>query len=271
MLFGYIDRGEPPLQISTFNGGLFDPEKHPFLEKFSVGDLHLISALDKLARVGKQFIIYRDLAVRHLGTIYEGLLEHHLSVDAPKPGWKISLLNDKGERKETGSYYTPDYIVKYIVEQAVGPLLDNAVADKRSEADCIEAVFNIKVLDPSMGSGHFLVEAVEYIARYLVNLTPQESETGAFHDLTSGNGTVAQSCIYGVDLNPLAVELAKSTLWLTTVAQSLPLSFLDHHLRPGNTLVGARLDDLQFANEQQPLERGAKAKRKRVNVRGNFR
>lgn len=269
LLFGYIDRGEPPLQISTFNGGLFDPEKHPFLEKFSVGDSHLISALDKLARVGKQFIDYRDLAVRHLGTIYEGLLEHHLSVDAPKPGWKISLLNDKGERKETGSYYTPDYIVKYIVEQAVGPLLDNAVVDKRSEADCIEAVLNIKVLDPSMGSGHFLVEAVEYIARYLVNLTPQESETGPSHDLTYWKRRVAQSCIYGVDLNPLAVELAKLSLWLTTVAQSLPLSFLDHHLRPGNALVGARLDDLQFANEQQPQKRG-KSKTEKSESKGQL-
>src|SRR5207248_10570274 len=125
-LFRIIDKGSPPLRVATFNGGLFDPERHPFLERYAVGDAHLQRAIDKLARVHDQFVDYRDLSVRHLGAIYEGLLEYRLEAAgdiaeeaSAVPGtdredWTVRLLNDKGERKATGSYYTPDYIVKYI-------------------------------------------------------------------------------------------------------------------------------------------------------------
>ena len=93
-------RGGPPLKVATFNGGLFDPERHPFLERYAVGDAHLQQAIDKLARVDGQFVDYRDLAERHLGTIYEGLLEYHLeAIGKPEDGWTVDLLNDRGERK----------------------------------------------------------------------------------------------------------------------------------------------------------------------------
>jgi len=260
-LFGYINRGEKPLNIGTYNGGLFDPAKYPFLEHYIVSDAHLQQAIDKLARVDGNFIDYRDLAVRHIGTIYEGLLEYHLqpleeNEVATEPGWTIALVNDKGERKATGSYYTPDYVVKFMVDRAVGPALREAVEGKTSDDDRMRAVFQVNVLDPAMGSGHFLVEAVDYIGRFLVDLgaapvgkTPDEA------DMTYWKRRVVQSCIYGVDLNPLAVELAKLSLWLITVAKDRPLSFLDHHLRPGNSLVGTRLTVLQ--------ENGATATAKR--------
>jgi len=283
-LFGFINRGEPPLHIGTFNGGLFDPEKHPFLEQYAVGDHHLRQAIDKLARVDGEFIDYRDLAVRHMGTIYEGLLEYHLApvvgangirpdpatgtgdgasgirpdpatgtgdgASATRPydtgDWSIDLINDKGERKATGSYYTPDYVVKFMVERAVGPALREAVAGKATDAEKVRAVLEVNVLDPATGSGHFLVEAVEYIARFLVDLgVAPEGRTAEEADLAFWKRRVVHSCIYGVDLNPLAVELAKLSLWLITVAKDRPLSFLDHHLRPGNSLVGARLATLQ--------------------------
>jgi hypothetical protein len=245
-LFQAINLGSPPLHVATFNGGLFDPAKHPFLERYTVGDAHLQQAIDMLARVDGQFIDYRDLTVRHMGTIYEGLLEFKLVPCAPAEGWTVDLVNDKGERKATGSYYTPDYIVKFIVEQTVGPVLWEAVSGKTSDDEIAHAVLAVNVLDPAMGSGHFLVEATEYIARFLVDYgilpdgkTPEEA------DLAYWKRRVVQSCIYGVDINPLAVELAKLSLWLITVAKDRPLSFLDHHLRPGNSLVGARLSALQ--------------------------
>lgn len=284
-LFGFIDRGEPPLRVATFNGGLFDPKKHPFLERHTVGDARLQQAIDNLARVNRQFVDYRDLSPRHLGTIYEGLLEFHLSAPASEAtlqsasefaseaaskavsgpasgsaadfaagsaassspsGAALILRNDRGERKATGSYYTPDDLVKYIVEQTLTPLLDRATAGKTDDAACIEAALAIRVLDPAMGSGHFLVEAAETIARYLVDLgvTVADMANGEA-DLAYWKRRVVQSCIYGVDLNPLAVELAKLSLWLTTVARDRPLSFLDHHLRPGNALIGGRLASLQ--------------------------
>ncbi|TMB82660.1 MAG: class I SAM-dependent DNA methyltransferase, partial [Chloroflexi bacterium] len=104
-----------------------------------------------------------------------------------------------------------------------------------------------KVLDPSMGSGHFLVEATEYIARFLVELNIQPEGVTKEAELVYWKRRVVQSCIYGVDLNPLAVELAKLSLWLSTVAKDRPLSFLDHHLRTGNSLIGTRLADLAVA------------------------
>jgi hypothetical protein len=161
-LFQIIQEGSPTLDVSTFNGSLFNPERHPFLEQYKVGDYHLQLAIDKLARVDGQFVDYRDLSERHIGTIYEGLLEFHLEhLAAPVDGWTIDLKNEKGERKATGSYYTPDYIVKYMVEETLEPVLRQAIEGADTEEEKIQAILNIKVLDPAMGSGHFPVEATE--------------------------------------------------------------------------------------------------------------
>jgi len=246
-LFDTINRGNPPLSVATFNGGLFDPTRHEFLLRCKVGDSHLQRAIDKLARVERAFVDYRDLSVQHMGTIYEGLLEHRLrSLPVREDEWVITLVNDKGERKSTGSYYTPDDIVKYIVERTVGPVLERAIEGKADDTEKLDAALKVNVLDPAMGSGHFLVEATEFIARFLVDhaILP-EGKTADEADLAYWKRRVVQSCIYGVDLNPLAVELAKLSLWLTTVAKGRPLSFLDHHLRPGNSLVGSRLEHLE--------------------------
>ncbi|MGH2481102.1 MAG: N-6 DNA methylase, partial [Ktedonobacteraceae bacterium] len=278
ILFSSINQGNKQLGISTFNGGLFDTRKHAFLEGHIVGDLSLAQAIDKLARApedGRDFsektlIDYRDLSERHLGTIYEGLLEYTLHVadetlaelrssskvvplaDAPakdiartyQPG-DVYLVTDAGERKTSGSYYTPDYIVKYMVEQTLQPVLQRAVAGVADNSERIASILAVNVLDPAMGSGHFPVEVVEYIARYLVELGVQPEDKDAQEaDMTYWKRRVAQHCIYGVDLNPLAVELAKLSLWLATAARGYPLNFLDHHLRPGNALVGAWLDEV---------------------------
>lgn len=264
-LFGIIDAGSPHLKVATFDGGLFDPVRHPFLERHGVGDGHLREAVDRLSRVAGQFVDYRDLAERHLGTIYEGLLEYHLEVLAePEHGWTVALLNDRGERKATGSYYTPDYVVKYIVEATVGPVLREAVEGAASDEQKVAAVLAVNVLDPSMGSGHFLVEVTEHVARFLVELgvAPRGEAGGeldAASELAYWKRRVAQSCVYGVDLNPLAVDLAKLSLWLATVAKDRPLSFLDHHLRTGDSLVGARISDLQPGGASAK-KRGKKAK-----------
>jgi hypothetical protein len=176
-------------------------------QAFDPGDLSIEAlrqasveqAIDKLACVDGQFVDYRDLAERHLGTIYEGLLEFHLeTMDTPESGWTIDLKNEKGERKITGSYYTPDYIVKYMVEETLGPVLRQAVASAKSEQEKIDAVLNVKVLDPAMGSGHFPVEATDYIARFLVEHIEQSvTETGGESELAFWRRRVAQSCIYG--------------------------------------------------------------------------
>ncbi len=280
-LWQVIDVGNPDLDVPAYNGGLFKSRGDSFLDTYQVGDVHLRQAIDLLARIvdphtrQRVFVDYRDLEIRHLGSIYEGLLEYRVQVaDRPltvrvekgreiyepvgaddhsavrvHPG-QVYLTTDKGERKATGSYYTPDTIVKYIVEQTVRPVLDNARApggsETRQELDALaQAILSLNVLDPSMGSGHFLVEATDFIARGMVELgLHPPADAAGESDLAYWRRRVAQSCIYGVDVNPLAVELAKLSLWLTTVAKGKPLSFLDHHLRCGNSLIGSRVADL---------------------------
>ncbi|MCX6680089.1 MAG: Eco57I restriction-modification methylase domain-containing protein [Methanothrix sp.] len=281
--------------IPAYNGGLFDPAKNGFLESARIGDSFLARAIDLLARSGqapkKGFVDYSSLEIRHLGSIYEGLLEYRLCVaeqpmaavkEKGKELWlpvgdagkrkildraeagEIYLATDKGERKATGSYYTPDYIVKYIVKNTIEPVIEKKkeewLGTSRPFADHI---LSIKVLDPAMGSGHFLVEATDQLARWLVQAwataRPEEADSKeiAEQDVHWARREVVRNCIYGVDLNPMAVELAKLSLWLTTVASNKPLSFLDHHLRCGNSLIGAELDRLTVLPggeaEQTPL------------------
>ncbi len=256
-LFTLIDQGDPPLEIATFNGGLFDPAKHPFLEENAVGDEYLERALDCITRVNGEFVDYRDLATRHLGTIYEGLLEYHLAPgdkpDASAPGvaFTVDLLNDKGERKSSGSFYTPDYVVENIVRTTLDPIIATATEGCADDVARAQAVLRLNVVDPAMGSAHFLVEATEYLARYLATLNVPAAAMGlgtdGIVDVIFWKRRVAQACIYGVDLNPLAVELGKVSLWLTTAVKDRPLSFLDHHLRCGNSLIGADLDGVSAA------------------------
>jgi type I restriction-modification system DNA methylase subunit len=305
-LFQIVDRGDKALAVPRYNGGLFhfdfhelgDREDYPenyFLSEHQISDAILFPALDKLARFEKLPIDYSFLGVRQLGSIYEGLLEYRLIIEDEKTG-KVHLENDKGERKATGSYYTPDYIVKYIVSHTLKPILEerkqrfadlmtqiNQLHEKmidgrlgvqsrnglqkdlqRLEKQAQNTLLDIKICDPAMGSGHFLVEAVDYFTDQLINILNKYPEhnpilemlgktrnsilenlqqQGINIDINLDDNQLLQRvvmkrCIYGVDLNPMAVELAKVSLWLHFFTIGAPLSFLDHHLRCGNSLIG---------------------------------
>lgn len=301
-LFELINSGSEKMGVPAYNGGLFKPENHPFLEDYAVGDNFAVQVIDKLSRSeekdrGKVFVDYRSLDVRDLGSIYEGLLEYKLrlaeedlvvtkknnyiplreaqgnpSQEIIRKG-ELYLATDKGERKATGSYYTPEYIVNYIVENTLGPVVEKAEADIRQKCKELEGkikasrgsnreayqkelgdvqtslddeVLKLKVLDPAMGSGHFLVRATEFLAEHIAtNPYAHDAHTPEGESaIDYWKRRVVEHCIYGVDDNPLAVELAKLSLWLKTVARGKPLSFLDHHLRCGNSLIGAWVKDL---------------------------
>ena len=266
-LFTLINDGWDDL-IPQYNGGLFNPAHHPFLEEYELGNDTLARVIELLTRTENgERIVYRDLDVRHLGNIYEGLLEYQPQIAAEdlvivskkggetvappsSPGQQVAypegavyLLTDKGKRKATGSYYTPDYIVRYIVENTLAPLC---------EGKSVDEILSLKILDPATGSGHFLVGVVDYLAEKLI------THPGATHttdtasedtELAYWRRRVVESCVYGVDLNPMAVELAKLSLWLHTVAKGEPLSFLDHHIRCGNSLIGAKIENLSHLPE----------------------
>ena len=295
------------------------------------------------------FIDYKSLGVRQLGSIYEGLLEFRVRVAQEKmavvkgkkteevipyqgavkskkrvltigrgrnaqervyqPG-DVYLENDRRERKASGSYYTPDHIVKYIVENTVGPVLaekfeklrptfrgaqqayrkavaradsftrqgmrpDDPAKVANTYEGLVDDLFDLKVLDPAMGSGHFLVEAVDFICDRILGeregflrafpwnpvttylqdtretiIAEMERQgvtvdTGRLTDINLLKRHVLKRCAYGVDLNPMAVELAKVSLWLDCFTIGAPLSFLDHHLKCGNSLIGATVQEVQ--------------------------
>ncbi len=377
--FAIINRGDASLNVPRYNGGLFAPDglgdrfiqgAAEFLENHAIADSYLAKALMLLTRdldgtedvarilansaTDARFIDYRDLNVRHLGSIYEGLLEFKLKIaqqplvkarekgkDVYKPfsdagqilpdvqAGDIYLTNDKSERKATGSYYTPDYIVRYIVENTVGPLIDGILkecrlaqdirsgsrswdelfeellyekSEKEQKAqreawkltrndgekrqflsnmldgvqpehdyDAIKRILELKILDPAIGSGHFLVGAMDFLTRKLVAFLERfpdspvlkeieetrqkivaEAErqnvridTGTLDDENLLRRMVMKRCLYGVDVNPMAVELAKLSLWLHGFTVGAPLSFLDHHLRCGNSLIGATVEEVR--------------------------
>lgn len=241
-LFKLVAAGDPNLGVNEYSGDLFAAAKHPWLKGRVVPDHLLAPALDGLYRLHGQTIDYRDLSVRQLGTIYERLLEYRLVKGAD--GYELGRASG---RRDTGSYFTPEPIVDLIVERTLEPLLERRSAEigdrKLRGKRALDAFLELRVVDPAMGSGHFLVSAASYIAKFIATDPSYDGQL----DWTGIERLVAERCIYGVDLNPMAVELAKLSLWLSTVRSDVPLTFLSN-LRAGNSLVGADLDHLDAAD-----------------------
>lgn len=237
-LFRIVSGGDPALGVAEYNGTLFSASRHPYFTDRSIPDNLLAPALDYLYRVGGEFVDYWDLSVRHLGTIYERLLDYRLE---DREG--LLVLAPASGRHETGSYFTPEHIVDLIVERTLEPLLERrsteiAQAGHRGDA-ALESFLDLRVLDPAMGSGHFLVSAAGYISQYIATDPSYDGDL----PLAEIQRLVAERCLYGVDANPMAVQLAQLALWLTTAQKDEPLTFLNN-LRPGNSLVGVELAEL---------------------------
>lgn len=218
------------LEVCGFNGRLFAPgpvrrwAASPLLD--SRLDRPAAAALASLtefhpARGGARRVNYAELDVEELGSIYERVLD----LD-PAAGGRA--------RKESGSFYTPRPLTEFIVRRTLAPLVEGASSRQ---------ILSLRVLDPAMGSGAFLVAALRYLSGALETALvgegglPEQDVTGA--DRERLRRLVARQCLYGVDANPMAVMLAKLSLWLATLAPGRPLGFLDHHLRCGNSLAGA--------------------------------
>jgi hypothetical protein len=228
------------LRVTPFNGRLFSPARTPLAERRDLDDERARRALVSLATrpaangAGRERIAYRDLGVEQLGSVYESLLDYQPSANP------ISLVPGSGVRKSTGTFYTPQPIADYLVRTTLGPLVHNAHPHD---------ILALRIVDPSMGSGAFLVSACHYLARaYEAALVRDggchpgdigESERAAIRR------TIAERCLYGVDINPMAVQLARLSLWLATLAADRPLTFLDHRLQSGNSLLGAFVDNLR--------------------------
>ena len=237
------------LNVTPFNGRLFSSAHTPLADRPDLDDTAAGSAVLALSTRtapsgrGRERIAYRDLGVEQLGAVYETLLDY-----APKAdGERIALEPGSGVRKSTGTFYTPQPLAEYLVRRTLQPLVASAAP---------EQILQLRILDPSMGSGAFLVAACRCLAaayeRALVRSGAGDLDD---RDRAGIRRVIAERCLYGVDLNPMAVQLARLSLWLTTLAADRPLGFLDHRLRAGDSLLGARLSDLRLRPRAARRER----------------
>ena len=242
------------LRVTAFNGRLFAAARTPLAERRDL-DSHAIGrAVLSLGtrpaadRSGRERISYGDLGVEQLGAVYEALLDYEPRVEGIGSAARVTLQRGSTLRKTTGSFYTPQPLAHYLVRRALAPLVDQAGPER---------ILELKVLDPAMGSGAFLVAACEYLANaYETALI----HAGGCHPSDLGpperaaiRRRIAERCLFGVDLNPMAVQLARLSLWLLTLAADRPLTFLDHHLQSGDSLLGAWLANLRHSpNRRRP-------------------
>lgn len=256
--FRMVSAGAPELGVFGYDGMLFAEGQTPLIGERALDNgalLRAIRALTLIERDGVlQRISYADLGVEELGSIYESLLDFTPRVTATtevigerEVPAQTFILDPRGqERKTTGSYYTHPSLVQQLLETALLPVLRERVgAAERATAEA--ALLGLKVCDPAAGSGHFLVKANNVLAAELARLrTGDDYPTEAALQLARRD--VLAHCIYAVDLNPMAVELCKVSLWINASVRDAPLNFLDHHIRCGNSLVGMPLGDAPFAD-----------------------
>ena len=320
--FTLIDKGDDDIGMPAYNGGLFDRARAPLLERTNVPDAVMAPIIDALSRRTEEllhgWINYRDLSVSHLGGIYERLLDYSLvhevqAADSYKDKPEINRITAQPAsfaRKVSGSYYTHDDLVRLVLRESVGLLARERQAafeahlkknskktsinpgdwDALDALDPASQILELKICDPAMGSGHFLVALVDDLAdRVLEAITlathQVNAQPWAAHLVEAGRPwqspvlqrvahirrsikttakdrgwavtdaqlddrhivrrMILKKSIFGVDKNPMAVELAKTALWLHTFTVGAPLSFLDHHLKVGDSLHGEQLPQVQ--------------------------
>lgn len=309
LLFEAIYKGNKEWGIPTYDGTIFSNKKSVSKAGEEISKLTLPNScfeivlksllLDNVNTENLLPVDFRSLSVREFGTIYEGLLESELSIaeqnlTLDKEGnyhptdkedeiiinlGEIYLHDKSGARKSSGSFYTRDFAVEYLLDGALEPALDKHLEEMKGldSADRIEKFFNFYVADIAMGSGHFLVAAIDRIERRFALWLNENKTSGIYREIqdlrkaaykelgelgesiTIDDGQllrrlIARRCIYGVDLNPLSVQLARLSVWIHTFVPGLPLSLLDHNFVNGNSLVGvATLDEIKKKFEEKVL------------------
>jgi len=250
--FGALARGEPALGLPAL-GGLFDTDQCPRLDAAQLENRHLLDAVFQLgwfrADGGLSRVNYRDMGPEELGSVYESLLElvPDLQSLAQPAHARLAFIGDNATdggtrgntRKLTGSYYTPDSLVQELIKSALEPVIVQTV--KAHPQRPVQALLDLTICDPACGSAHFLLAAARRLAdEVALHRAAAEREGGVPTpaDYRHALRDVVSHCLYGVDKNPMAIQLAKTALWLEAYSPDRPLSFIDHHLRVGDALLG---------------------------------
>jgi len=237
-VFSGLAHGQPVLALPAL-GGLFADDQCADLDAGELGNAALLAAVLKLGWMRSDGALvrinWRDMGPEEFGSVYESLLElvPEISGDGRRFGFANAEQSRGNARKTSGSYYTPDSLVQELLDSALEPVIAQRLA---AADDQQAALLSITVCDPACGSGHFLLGAARRLATHLARLRAQGTPSG--EDYRHALRDVITHCIFGVDLNPMARELARMSLWLEAMTPDRPLGFLDHHLQCGDALLG---------------------------------
>lgn len=243
IVFRGLANGEPRLALPAL-GGLFADNQCPALDNATLSNANLLSVIQQMrwSNLSGQLtpVDYRNMGPEELGSVYESLLELVPEIDLPARQFGFVGLTSEGStqgnaRKTSGSYYTPDSLVQELIKSALDPVIEDRLAN--NPVNPIDALLSIKVIDPACGSGHFLLAAARRLGERLAALRAPDGAVKP-QDYRHALREVIGKCIFGVDRNPMALELARTALWLEGFEEGVALSFLDHHLQCGDALIG---------------------------------
>ncbi|CAM3658007.1 N-6 DNA methylase [Mycobacterium frederiksbergense] len=230
--------GLPALGLSGLGASLYSRDALSILDGAKLPNRALLAAVRALAQINDPVtglprpVDYRNLDSEELGGMYEGLLAYTPRYHADERTFTLDVATGN-DRKKSGSYYTPSDLIALVLDEALDPLIDEAIR----EADPERALLDLTVVDPACGSGHFVVAAARRIAAALATVRTGETEPTPAA-LRAATADVIERCVYGVDLNDLAIEITKVALWLEAFDADRPFPFLDAHFRVGNALLG---------------------------------
>jgi len=231
--------GIPALGVPGLGSFLWSDAACSYLDAARISNQHLLAAVRNIGYVEDvnervlRPVDYRNLGSEELGAIYESLLEQHPDVNAEAAAFTLNTAAGN-ERKTTGSYYTPTSLITELLDSAVDPVVAEAARQPEPEA----AILGLSVIDPACGSGHFLIAAAHRIAKRLASIRTGDDEPSPDATRTALRDVIAR-CVHGIDINPMAVELCKVSLWMESMEPGKPLGFLDHRIVRGNGLIGA--------------------------------
>jgi len=241
-------------EVNAFGGQLFSDKKINLIKDIPLKNKFLLKAIYELCYFENEKIInrinYTTLDINALGSVYESLLDYEPKIltetiekdNKVYPTGSFFLDDTSFSRKTTGSYFTDPRLVALLIDSALKPVIAKALEDKSSQEEKEKAILDLNVCDMACGSGAFLIAALETLGNELAIVRKGEEELPTDEQLREAKRLVVLNCIYGVDLNPMAVELCKFSLWVTASMPNLPLVFLDHKIKCGNSLIGATPD-----------------------------
>ena len=237
LVMNKLNTGCSELALPALGSFLWSEKALPDFVDCNIRNQDLLDAIRSISIITdggtRRSVDYKNLGSEELGSIYESLLELHPVFNVEQAKFELATAGGN-ERKTSGSYYTPSSLINSILDSTLEPVLEEAAKKEDPE----KAILNLKICDPACGSGHFLIAASHRIAKRLATIRTGDDEPGPSAQKKALRDVIGR-CIYGVDINEMAVELCKVSLWMEALEPGKPLSFLDHHIQCGNSLIGA--------------------------------